>query len=490
MFSKPKTRIKSLRRTLRERPVLARYVREIRVLDFSRELAVSAEASIEIRNQLASLVMACPSLERLTGLYPPHFHDYDRLTHALSTRRMLKEKLWVIGPNHLSASAGHVEPLNAYQIDGYIQMHSRWSSLETLILNCAQGGVLDHPQMFSASFRFLPNLKNLHISGFSAYDFNDRHLSSLPATLRSLRLEALPGISEEGLIHHLTTHLHLNDRAHLKSLTLIDMNLHFLSSIASLLGHLYNLRRMTIVTSSLDPPSGVPVTEIWQPFCSSRSLEHLHWEINPWINSPSPEFAHYILAESIRSGGFPRLQTLRAPNDPSGILQSACRPLSPPPKVSFGLNGQVVERKPATCHSCFSKGVDGAQHTACYASSIAHAIERAHDRAHTALFPARRVGQNAVCRYSVIEGDVDPYIRIVAADEEGMLIEAYDSPTFLGAMGPKAPRYALESDVQGCDAALAVVEDVILREAPRFGRGDGGYERRLKWKGVRVETLF
>ena len=484
LFSKPKTRLKSLRRTLRERPVLARYVKQIQVLDFSRDVIVGPDASVEIRNLLASIVMACPSLERLNGLYPPHFHDHDRLSHALSTRRSLKEKLWVIGPNHLSAGTGRVEHLNAYQIDSFIQAHSSWSALETLVLNCAQNGVLDHPQMFAATLQYLPSLKNLHIANFSAYDFNDSHLAFLPPTLTSLRLEALPGISEEGLLHHITDTLPLNDRANLTSLALIDMNLHFLSTLSSLLGHLYALRRLTIVTSSLDPPSGIPITDIWAPFLASRSLTTLHWEINPWINSPSPDFAHYILAESILAGGFPALQRLRAPSDPRGILQAACRPIAPPAKFTRSPDGAIVEREPTKCHGC-------ANNATCMPSSLAHARDAAYNRAHTALFPARRVGHNDVCHYSVIEGEAEPFIRIVATDEEGMLIEAYDTPSFVGSVGPGAPVYWMESDVQGCDAMLATVEDVVLREAPRFGQGGNGREEMaVKWKGVGVKSLF
>lgn len=486
MFSKLKTRVKSLRRTLRERPVLARYVKEIRVLEFSRDVAVSAEGSNEIRNQLASLVMACAGLERLTGLYPPHFHDHDRLSHALSTRRCLKEKLWVIGPNQQSAPGGRLAPLNAAQIGDFIQLHSRWSNLETLVLSCAPGGVLDHHQMFFATLDHLPNLKNLHISGFSAYDFNDQHLHAIPPTLQALRLEALPGISEEGLIHYLTSILPLNDRAHLTSLSLVDMNLHFLSSIASLLGHLYNLCRLTIVTSSLDPPSGIPVDEIWQPFCASRSLEYLHWEINPWINSPSPDFAHYILAESIRAGGFPQLRRVRCPNDPAGIVQSACRPILPPSKLMVAPNGQFTERPPAKCYGC-SEHTSNKPTTTCHAASLAHVRDRAFARAHTALYPARRVGVNNVCRYSVIE-DTESYIRIVASDEEGMLIEAYDTPKFLGSLGSEAPEYWLGSDVEGCDATLSMVEDVVLREAPRFWSEEAG--KRVKWESVDMKRLF
>lgn len=430
--------------------------------------------------------MACAGLERLTGLYPPHFHDHDRLSHALSTRRCLKEKLWVIGPNQQLAPNGRTAPLSAYQIEDFIQLHSRWSNLETLVLSCAHGGALDHHQMFFATFNHLPRLKNLHIAGFSAYDFNDQHLRALPPTLQSLRLEALPGVSEEGLVHYMTSILPLDDRGHLTSLSIIDLNLHFLSSIASLLGHLYNLRRLTVVTSSLDPPSGIPVDEIWQPFCASRSLEYIHWEINPWINSPSPDFAHYILSESIRAGGFPQLRRVRCPNDPRGILQSACRPILPPSKLIIGPDGQFMERPPATCYGC-AKNTSNAKSGACHATSLAHIRDRAFGRAHSALYPARRVGHNDVCRYSVIE-DTDPYIRIVASDEEGMLIEAYDTPRFLGSLGLETPEYWLGSDVEGCNAALSMVQDVVLREAPRFWSEEGG--KSVKWESVEMQKLF
>lgn len=481
-----KTRVKALRRTLRERPVLARYVKEIRVLEFSRDVAVSVEASNDIRNQLASLVMACAGLERLTGLYPPHFHDHDRLSHALSTRPYLKEKLWVIGPNLQANSTGRYVPLSTYQIEDFIRLHSRWSSLDTLVLSCAPGGALDHYQMFFATIDYLPTLKNLHVSGFSAHDFNDQHLHALPSTLQSLRLETLPGISEEGVVHYITSILPLEDRAYLTSLSLVDLNFHFLSSVTSVLGHLYNLRRFTVVTSSLNPPTGIPVDEIWQPYCASRSLEYLHWEINPWINSPPPDFANYILAESIRTGGFPHLRRVRCPNDPGGIMQSVCRPIIPPSKLVIGPDGEFTERPPAKCFGCANRTSDHPSGT-CTAGSLSHIRDRAFARAHAALYPARRVGHNDVCRYSVVE-DVDPYIRIVASDEDGMLIEAYDTPNFLGSLGSDVPEYWLGSDIDGCDGALAKIEDVVLREEPRFWSGEPA--TRVEWDAVEMKRLF
>lgn len=88
------SRLKLLRRTLREQPSLARCVRELHLADIHR---LYREATIEredIANMVASLVMACPRLERLVGFHIPYSRYFDRLSHALSTRPYLKEKLW------------------------------------------------------------------------------------------------------------------------------------------------------------------------------------------------------------------------------------------------------------------------------------------------------------------------------------------------------------------------------------------------------------
>lgn len=93
------SRLKLLRRTLRERHMLAHLVRELRVPQMDLLFTTTKQSTQwqEYRDIVASVVMVCPNLERLLGLSIPYHHEFDRLTHALSTRKRLKEHIWVLG---------------------------------------------------------------------------------------------------------------------------------------------------------------------------------------------------------------------------------------------------------------------------------------------------------------------------------------------------------------------------------------------------------
>src|SRR5437762_1912411 len=90
-------RLKLLRRTLRENPSLAVFVRELKVPDLLGSLSIESEDRRKYLDVVASIVMCCPSLERLVGFYPTYSHEFDRLRHALSTRTKLQEHVWIIG---------------------------------------------------------------------------------------------------------------------------------------------------------------------------------------------------------------------------------------------------------------------------------------------------------------------------------------------------------------------------------------------------------
>ena len=89
------SRLGLLRRTLRERPSLARLVHELHLPGFQ---TLYQHASIErerIVDLVASLVMACPFLERLVGFHIPFTRYFDRLSYALATRPKLRERVWL-----------------------------------------------------------------------------------------------------------------------------------------------------------------------------------------------------------------------------------------------------------------------------------------------------------------------------------------------------------------------------------------------------------
>src|ERR1700760_4739620 len=81
-------KVKRIRKTLRDQPHLAAFVHDIHASGIQQLYQQTAQHDRPIIiSNLASLVMACPNLERFTGLHIPFDHEYDRLTYALSTRR-------------------------------------------------------------------------------------------------------------------------------------------------------------------------------------------------------------------------------------------------------------------------------------------------------------------------------------------------------------------------------------------------------------------
>ena len=127
-------RLKLLRRTLRERRVLAQYVHQLKVPRLQADDDFVGEDVIDV---VASIVMACPNLEALVGFHLTYGHKFDRLTHALSTRRELKEHTWIIGENsdiRLRCNT-RLPPglMGMDQIDSSMHFHDAWASLTTFI---------------------------------------------------------------------------------------------------------------------------------------------------------------------------------------------------------------------------------------------------------------------------------------------------------------------------------------------------------------------
>ena len=123
------------------------------------------------------------------------------------------------------------------------------------------------------------------------------------------------------------------------------MNIHSLLSIDAILDHLYNLQRLVLVTSRLSLSQEDDPEEFLYPFISSRSLRFLHWDIGSSASTAEVDcdcdgenidddaeatYTNTLLAESILADGFPKLESLCAPLDPNGLIQSVCKPLSRP----------------------------------------------------------------------------------------------------------------------------------------------------------------
>lgn len=347
------SRLKLLRRTLRERKLLANLVRELRVPQMDLLFTTTKHSSQwqDYRDLVASVVMVCPNLERLLGLSIPYNHEFDRLTHALSTRKRLKEHIWILGE---AAEVAEESPrsdscpgsLGPSQMFEFLDYHVSWSNLETLMLYGLNEKNALEPSIFLRMFSLLPSLRHLCISCFNEDSFADSTLLCLPP-LESLRLESLPGVTDGGLSQYTSR----PESRSLKSFVLVEQGIESLLVISKILSSLRELERFKIVQSGIVPTmpnEGM----IFQPIFASSSLQYLHWDVEcpdpgkaltqldslPFQQPPKhSDTPNSHLAQSILSAGFPRLQTLRAPNDvqPPGVLQAVCRPIT---------NGQALLR--------------------------------------------------------------------------------------------------------------------------------------------------
>ena len=340
------SRLKLLRRTLRERKLLANLVHELRVPQMDLLFTTTKQSTQwqEYRDLIASVVMVCPNLERLLGLSIPYHHEFDRLTHALSTRKKLKEHTWILGE---AAEVTEMSPrgttlpgsMGPSQMFEFLDYHVSWTNLETLMLYGLNGNGALEPSIFLRMFDLLPSLRNLCISSFNEDAFADSTLLCLPE-LESLRLENLPGVTDAGLSQYTSR----PESRSLKSLVLVEQNVECLLVISKILSSLRQLERFKFVQTGKCPTlpnEGM----VFQPVLASSTLKYLHWDVacpDPGTaltqldclpfqkSSKHSETPNSHLAQSILSAGFPQLETLRAPNDvePPGALQAVCRPIT------------------------------------------------------------------------------------------------------------------------------------------------------------------
>ncbi|KAL8843298.1 MAG: hypothetical protein Q9170_000156 [Blastenia crenularia] len=405
-------RLKLLRRTLRERRKLAQYVREIKV---PRSESDGDIADVRTLDLVASLVMACPNLEKLVGFYPVYGHEFNRLTHALSTRPRLKEHVWMIGENFAitERSRKQLPPglMDMEQADQFIHFHESWDSMSTLFLYSHKQGVLERDIFVQTLYR-LPALRHLCISSFDMDDFDDATLQSLPPLL-SLRLQDLEGVTFWGLSEFSRT----RSGQGITQLSLINLDIKYLSAISNLFLHLTSLQRFTLVQESSPEVAGGEL--VFQPVIASQQLRYMHWNIL------FPESANKNLADSIRAGGFPNLRTLRAPSDHDGQLQMLCRP-----------RAQIV--------------LPSDKYSKAYRASI----ERNPDGHSRTLFTARRQAQQR------IDDARKAAMFHVVVEEDGVVHEIFDIPGYIGTVGSPI-NYNLDPDVPGSDNALIDLPDLV-----------------------------
>ncbi|KAL8969789.1 MAG: hypothetical protein Q9197_004153 [Variospora fuerteventurae] len=409
---KSDVRLKLLRRTLRERRVLAQHVREIKVPRLQPDGELVEEQTLSL---VASLVMACPNLEKLVGFYPVFGHSFDRLTYALSTRARLKEHVWIIGENSeiTERSRKQVPPglMDLEQVDRFLHLHDAWDSLSTLFLFSHKQGVLER-DVFVQTLRRLPSLQHLCISNFDMDDFDDVTLQTLPP-LQSLRLQDLEGVTFWGLSEFSRT----SSSQCIQQLSLIHLDIKYLSAISNLLLRLSSLQRFTLVQES-SPEVGAGEL-VFQPVIASQRLQYVHWDILV------PGSANENLAKSIRAGGFPSLRTLRAPSDHDGLLQMVCRP-----------RAQII--------------LPSDKYSKAYRASN----ESNPDSPTQTLFTARKQAQRR------IEEARKAATFTIIIEEDGTVQEVIDIEGFMGTIGSKIS-YTLDSDVAGSDNALIDFPDLV-----------------------------
>lgn len=413
-------RLKLLRRTLRERKVLAQYVHELKV---PRLQADGDPLRKDMISKVASLVMACPNLERLVGFYPVYDHEFDRLTYALSTRKRLKEQMWLIGENAAISqrSQKQLAPglMDPEQKESFVFYHHAWTSLTTLFLHSPSLGILEKdifvnlikngdPRKVQGPgiLHRLPALKHLCISNFDMDDFDDYTLQCLPA-LHSLRLQDLEGVTFWGLSEFSRT----TNAFPLRNLSLINIDIMYISAISNLLLHLKNLKRLTLVQDT--SPEVVEGEIAIQPIIASHLLEFLHWEVIV------PGSANVNLANSIKAGGFPRLRTIRAPSDHLGLLQALCKP-----RAQIQLPGDW------------------------------NSINNAHTMASDSLLSSRRAAQQR------LEEAWNTVQFKVVVQEDDHVHEIFDLNGFIGEIGSNID-YSLEPDVTDSDQAWIDFPDVV-----------------------------
>ncbi|KAI8937166.1 hypothetical protein NX059_006378 [Plenodomus lindquistii] len=297
--------------------------------------------------------MATPNLERLVGFHVPLTHSFDRLSHALSTRRGLKQKVWLLDERNEDSGEEEEAARGPYYHEAYdpterfLSLNSNHDALSTLVLHQDEDQPSSHLgfRAIIGTLQSNPHVRHLALSGLSASAFTNLTLNTLPVGLLSLRLENLRGINDKGMLRFLNS-----PRAScVRKLSLVNIPLKSLPTISAIFSNsLSDLESFTIAqdrTPTLAPRIAVP------DFRSSQ-LQYLHWEFRSEAGPPPALPSSYnsnaseqpcfpfktsepisclatsLLAASIRDGTFPSLRNIRIPHDPQGLIQNLCKPLA------------------------------------------------------------------------------------------------------------------------------------------------------------------
>lgn len=284
--------------------------------DFAAELEVDAYSDFRPDSHLDALqelVRRCYNLEQICGYVPPATLTTTVLFEALATRTKLKAQAW-----HLDSTT------TLPSLTEFIHFHDDWMRLETLVIAGDPGVDLGMGSV-SAILERLPSLKHLMLSGLHHSDFNNGTILALPA-LKSLRLDALAGVTDEGIEQLAFSRL----VSSLERLTLVDLELQSLRTIEALFSNLPRLSSFSLKQdASPEPQAGVSFSI--PLLLASPTLTQLHWDCL------LPGTALSWLADAISNSRLPLLRTIKVPCDYDGLIQRLCRPIPRQKLTSYDL---------------------------------------------------------------------------------------------------------------------------------------------------------
>jgi hypothetical protein len=471
-------RMLMLRHTLRANSGIAALVRSLKVPRPDTTIKGFNTKSLEqYEDLLASLVMACPNLETLSGPITTYDHSFKRLFHALSTRRNLKEMDWLIEPSALQSSPssptsprqsngstvvvpGNIKP---FQEGEFLDYHRLWTSLSSLSIHCLPGGTISPNTLLTRALSMLPALQHLHLCNLPSNAFNDETLRSLPP-LQTLSLTHINGVTANGL----STMATCETSQALRTLHLRHTPLTSLPALARLLS---NLRSLTTLSVNQGFPPLMPEADsfmLWMmPYLASGSLRKLHWDITSC--SDSANVADGILARSIAAGGFPQLRLLRAPNDPEGIFQDLCRPVERMdlPGDRFCGNGSVPDMAGAVT---VSSPIEAPSPTTTATRFLTKTPKSPISPSSSAFFsagPGENPSRPPTCtnlRAARVAAQARleraqklPRFSVNVFDDDGSKVESFAMAGFIGTVGSPIS-YHLHPDPGSCDQRGGIVD--------------------------------
>ncbi|KAH7171067.1 hypothetical protein EDB81DRAFT_189166 [Dactylonectria macrodidyma] len=461
-------RVRMLRRSLRANPQLARLVRVLKVP--APESPAKGSSVAEYDDLIASLVMACPNLESLSGPTTGYDHSFKKIFHALSTRHNLKHMSWLVhAPPHQKHQRMHsrsqqqlglVMPaeLLRFQETTFLNHHHHWARLETLTIHCVPGASLAPETLLTKTLECLRSLKHLHLCNVSPSGFNDANLLALPP-LQTLTLSAITGITSNGLSAFATRSNSLS----LRKLHLRHTPLTSLAALARILSNLRSLVSFALIQASSPLMPDEDSFTLWMmPYLASSSIKKLHWDIT--AHATSVNAADDILSRSITAGGFPALRSLRVPNDPDGLFQDLCYPVEridlhmdrfrtpdpPAEMVGLGVDSSPTNTSPISpTRYLFKSSSNTSLQSGPPAGGVRHPVA-------TNLHAARLAAQ---ARLEAAHSR--PRFTVNVIEEDGTTAETFCMAGFIGTPGSEI-KYHLLPDVGSTDekGGLVAVRDL------------------------------